>query len=86
MRSLFSRFAEPSRHRGVRRREVFSAQFVGGQSAAAYGTSTPLGCDVLEQRIVLTSSQSDFVFSQGMITGYTGTGGIIDGSSAEFVG
>ena len=78
MRSLFSRFAEPSRHRGVRRREVFSAQFVGGQSAAAYGTSTPLGCDVLEQRIVLTSSQSDFVFSQGMITGYTGTGGVVD--------
>ena len=78
MRSLFSRFGEPSRHRGVRRREVFSAQFVGGQSAAAYGTSTPLGCDVLEQRIVLTSSQSDFVFSQGMITGYTGTGGVVD--------
>ena len=40
MRSLFSRFAKPARHRGVRRREVFSAQFDGGQSAAAYGTST----------------------------------------------
>jgi hypothetical protein len=78
MRSLFSRFAKPARHRGVRRREVFSARFDGGQSAAAYGTSTPLGCDVLERRIVLTSSQSDFVFSQGTITGYAGTGGVVD--------
>jgi hypothetical protein len=78
MRSLFSRFAKPARHRGVRRREVFSAQFDGGQSAAAYGTSTPLGCDVLERRIVLTSSEGDFVFSQGTITGYAGTGGVVD--------
>jgi hypothetical protein len=78
MRSLFSRFAKPARHRGVRRREVFSAQFDGCQSAAAYGTSTPLGCDVLERRIVLTSSHSDFVFSQGTITGYAGAGGVVD--------
>jgi hypothetical protein len=78
MRSLFSLFAMPSRPRGVRRREVFSAQFDGGQSAAAYGTSTTLGCDVLERRIVLTASESDFVFSQGTITGYAGTGGVVD--------
>ena len=78
MRSLFSRFAKPARHRGVRRREVFSAQFDGGQSAAAYGTSTPLGCDVLERRIVLTSSEGDFVFSQGTITGYSGNGGTVE--------
>jgi hypothetical protein len=67
-----------ARTRGVRRREVFSAQFDGGQSAATYGTSIHLGCDVLEQRIVLTASESDFVFSQGTITGYTGAGGVVD--------
>ena len=78
MRSLFSRFAKPSRRRGVRRREVFSAQFDGGQSAALYGTGIHLGCDVLERRIVLTSSQSDFVVSQGTITGYTGAGGVVE--------
>jgi len=78
MRSLFSLFAKPSRPRGVRRREVFSAQFDGGQSAAMYGTSIHLGCDVLERRIVLTASESDFVFSQGTITGYTGAGGVVD--------
>ena len=78
MRFLFSLFAKPSRPRGVRRREVFSAQFDGGQSAAMDGTSIHLGCDVLERRIVLTASESDFVFSQGMITGYTGTGGVVD--------
>jgi hypothetical protein len=43
-----------------------------------YGTSIHLGCDVLERRIVLTASESDFVFSQGTITGYTGTGGVVD--------
>ena len=78
MRFLFSLFAEPSRPRGVRRREVFSAQFDGGQSAALYGTSIHLGCDVLERRIVLTASESDFVFLQGTITGYTGAGGVVD--------
>jgi hypothetical protein len=78
MRSLFSLFAKPSRPRGVRRREVFSAQFDGGQSAVMYGTSIHLGCDVLERRIVLTASESDFVFSQGTITGYTGAGGVVD--------
>ncbi len=78
MRFLFFLFAEPSRPRGVRRREVFAAQFDGGQSAALYGTSIHLGCDVLERRIVLTASESDFVFSQGTITGYTGAGGVVD--------
>lgn len=79
MRWLFSRFAKPSRRRGVRRREVFAAQFDGGQSAAAACTSIRLGCDVLERRIVLTASpQGDFVFSQGTITGYTGTGGAVE--------
>jgi hypothetical protein len=78
MRFLCSLFAKPSRPRGVGRREVFSAQFDGGQSAAMYGTSIHLGCDVLERRIVLTASESDFVFSQGTITGYTGAGGVVD--------
>ena len=79
MRWLFPRFAKPSRRRGERRREVFSAQFDGGQSAAAACTSIHLGCDVLERRIVLTASpQGDFVFSQGTITGYTGTGGAVE--------
>jgi hypothetical protein len=78
MRFPFSLFAKPSRPRGVRRREAFSAQFDGGQSAAMYGTSIHLGCDVLERRIVLTASESDFVFSQGTITGYTGAGGVVD--------
>lgn len=79
MRWIFSRFAKPSRRRRVRRREVFAAQFDGGQSAAAACTSIHLGCDVLERRIVLTASpQGDFVFSQGTITGYTGTGGAVE--------
>jgi len=78
MRSLFSLVAKPSRRRGVRRREVFSAQFDGGQSAATLCTNIHLGCDVLERRIVLTSSEGDFVFSQGTITGYKGAGGVVD--------
>ena len=78
MRSLFSRFAKSSRRRGVRRRKVFAAQLDGGQSAAALCTSIHLGCDVLERRIVLTASESDFVFSQGTITGYTGAGGVVE--------
>ena len=79
MRSIFARFARPSRRRGVRRREVFSAHFDGGQSAAAVSTSIHLGCDVLERRIVLTASPAeDFVFSQGTITGYQGDGGVVE--------
>ncbi len=63
MRPFFARLTWAfSRCRG-RRREAFSAQFDGGRSAAESCTSTYLGCDVLEQRIVLTSSEGDFVFS-----------------------
>jgi len=75
MRFIVARLARPSRRR---RREVFSAQFDGGQSAAASCRSIRLGCDVLEQRIVLTSSEGDFVFSQGTITGYRGHGGTVE--------
>jgi hypothetical protein len=78
MRPLFSRFAKPTRRRGVRRREVFAAQFDGGKSAAAYGTTIYLSCDVLERRVVLTSSEGDFIFSQGTITGYKGAGGVVE--------
>jgi len=78
MRSLFFRVTKPARRRGVRRREVFSARFDGGQSGAMHGTSVHLGCDVLERRIVLTASESDFVFSRGAITGYKGLGGVVD--------
>jgi hypothetical protein len=78
MRSLFSRFERPTRRGDVRRREVFSAQFDGGKSAAMYVTSIHLGCDVLERRIVLTASESDFVFSEGTIMGYQGAGGSVE--------
>ncbi|MFM7183656.1 MAG: leucine-rich repeat domain-containing protein [Planctomycetota bacterium] len=75
MRSIYARLTRASRGR---RRDAFSAQFDGGQSAAASGPSIHLGCDVLERRIVLTSSAGDFVFSQGTITGYTGNGGAVE--------
>jgi hypothetical protein len=78
MRSLLSRFAKPTGRRDVRRREVFSAQLDGGKSAAAYGTTLYLGYDMLERRIVLTASESDFIFSQGTITGYQGAGGSVE--------
>ena len=78
MRSFFPVAFKQSRRRGVRRREAFSAQFDRGQSAAAHDTRVHLGCDVLERRIVLTSSESDFIFSQGTITGYTGAGGVVE--------
>jgi hypothetical protein len=78
MRSLFARLTRASRRRRGRRREAFTAQFDGGRSAAAWGTSVHLGCDVLERRLVLTSSAVDFVFLQGTITGYTGNGGAVE--------
>ena len=78
MRSIFARLGRASRRRGGLRREVFSAEFDGGQSAAASCTGIHLGCDVLERRIVLTSPESDFVFSQGTITGYNGNGGTVE--------
>ncbi|MEI6238824.1 MAG: leucine-rich repeat domain-containing protein [Planctomycetia bacterium] len=78
--SLFARGAAPSaRRRGVRRREVFCAQFDGGQEAAFSRSSAILGCDTLERRIVLTASPAaDFDFVAGTITGYHGAGGVVD--------
>ena len=79
--SAFSVFARnPARARRRRRagrREVFSAQIYGGQGAGRSG-AVALGCDMLERRIVLASGESDFVFSQGTITGYKGLGGAVD--------
>ncbi|MFM8292901.1 MAG: leucine-rich repeat protein [Planctomycetia bacterium] len=92
MRSIFARLARASRRRRGLRREVFSAEFGGGQSAAASCRSIHLGCDVLERRIVLTSSEGDFVFSQGTITGYSGNGGtvtipaLVDGVPVAVIG
>jgi len=34
--------------------------------------------DVLERRIVLTASESDFTFSQGTITGHAGKGSVVE--------
>ena len=78
MRPIFARLAGAPRRRRGRRREAFFAHFDGGQGAAVSGTGIHLGCDVLERRIVLTSSAGDFVFSQGTITGYTGNGGAVE--------
>ena len=77
--AVFGRTPAPARRRrGVGRREVFSAQFDGGQRASAFCTSILLSCDVLERRLVLASAESDFVFSQATITGYKGLGGVVD--------
>ena len=78
MRTFFGRSTTTSRRRVLRRRETFNAQFDGGSSAAAFDSAARLGCDILEQRIVLTASESDFVFSQGTITGYHGLGGAVE--------
>lgn len=92
MRSIFARLAQASRRRRGLRREVFSAEFDGGQSAAASCRTSHLGCDVLERRIVLTSSEGDFAFSQGTITGYSGNGGtvkipaLVDGVPVTVIG
>jgi len=43
-----------------------------------YGKNIHLGCDVLEQRVVLTASADDFDFARGVITGYHGAGGAIE--------
>ena len=48
----FSRAFRGSRRRGVRRREVFSAQFDGGRTAASYASLR--GVDVLESRLMLS--------------------------------
>lgn len=74
MRSFFSR---PSRRRGARRRDLFSSQF-DGSHGLPHKSFVPLGCDVMERRIVLTASPAaDFDFSLGVITGYHGAGGAI---------
>jgi hypothetical protein len=70
--SLFS-FGTRKRRPARRRRGIFNAQF-DGQDRSLFMPTVQLGCDILEQRIVLTASAAaDFVFSAGAITGYTGT-------------
>jgi hypothetical protein len=70
--------AKTLRSRRIRLREFFAAQFDGGRNPAALSRSNHLGYDELERRIVLTTSQDDFSFSQGTITGYRGVGGLVD--------
>lgn len=70
--SLFS-FGTRKRRPARRRRGTFNAQF-DGQDRSLSMPTVHLGCDILEQRIVLAASvAADFVFSAGTITGYTGT-------------
>lgn len=70
--SLFS-FGTRKRRPARRRRGIFNAQF-DGQDRSLSMPTVRLGCDILEQRIVLAASvAADFVFSAGAITGYTGT-------------
>ncbi|MEI8367290.1 MAG: leucine-rich repeat domain-containing protein [Planctomycetia bacterium] len=79
MRTFFGRSTTTSRRRALRRRETFNAQFDGGSSAAAFDSAARLGCDILEQRIVLTASpDTDFDFSKGTIMGYHGLGGAVE--------
>ena len=79
--SLFS-FGTRKRRPARRRRGIFNAQF-DGQDRSLFMPTVHLGCDILEQRIVLAAlAAADFVFSAGTITGYTGTAAeiIIPGS------
>ena len=70
--SLFS-FGTRKRRPARRRRGIFNAQF-DGQDRSLSMPTVRLGCDILEQRIVLAAlAAADFVFSAGTITGYTGT-------------
>ncbi len=70
--SLFS-FGTRKRRPARRRRGTFNAQF-DGQDRSLFMPTVRLGCDILEQRIVLAAlAAADFVFSAGTITGYTGT-------------
>ena len=70
--SLFS-FGTRKRRPARRRRGIFNAQF-DGQDRSLFMPTVQLGCDILEQRIVLAAlAAADFVFSAGTITGYTGT-------------
>jgi len=91
--SIFSRNSAPSRRRrGARRCEVFYAHFDGGHGGDSRGT-VALGCDMLEQRVVLTASPAaDFDFLAGTITAYHGAGGsvtiptVIDGLPVRVIG
>jgi len=70
--SLFS-FGTRKRRPARRRRGIFNAQF-DGQDRSLFMPTVHLGCDILEQRIVLAASAAaDFTFSTGIITRYTGT-------------
>ncbi|MEI8369477.1 MAG: leucine-rich repeat protein, partial [Planctomycetia bacterium] len=70
--SLFS-FGTRKRRPARRRCGIFNAQF-DGQDRSLFMPTVQLGCDILEQRIVLAASAAaDFTFSTGIITGYTGT-------------
>jgi len=78
--AFFARGSAPARRRrGPRRPEAFFAQFDGGTTAAVPSSTIALGCDILEQRILLTASPAaDFDFSWGTITGYHGAGGAVE--------
>ena len=70
--SLFS-FGTRKRRPARRRRGIFNAQF-DGQDRSLSMPTVRLGCDILEQRIVLAAlAAAEFTFSAGLITGYTGT-------------
>jgi hypothetical protein len=78
--SVFTRTSAPfRRRRGVRRREVFSAQFDGGHGQASYASLR--GFDALEARVMLTAApETDFTFdsANGVITSYIGAGGNVE--------
>ena len=70
--SLFS-FGTRKRRPARRRRGIFNAQF-DGQDRSLFMPTVQLGCDILEQRIVLatTAPAANFLFAEGTITSYTG--------------
>ncbi|MEI7923839.1 MAG: leucine-rich repeat domain-containing protein [Planctomycetota bacterium] len=72
--SLFS-FVTRKRRPARRRRGIFNAQF-DGQDRSLSMPTVQLGCDILEQRIVLTAAaaidSSFFEFTAGTITSYQG--------------
>lgn len=70
--SLFS-FGTRKRRSARRRRGIFNAQF-DGQDRSLSMPTVRLGCDILEQRIVLAAlAVADFTFVEGIITSYKGT-------------
>ena len=78
--ALFShRPNKRQRKRGKLRPEGFSAHFAGLQDSRL--TRVLHACESLEMRAMLSampivaSAENDFMFSNGVITGYTGTGG-----------